>query len=276
MECVEETKVAAQGQVEAIGQAEGNYLYGVADGGEQTSLGKIGIEGHEVYTIPYQDLCAVVHKCPAQPYTMEDQAVLQQWVITHHHVVHLAWERFGTILPSGFGTIIKSDEGGDPQETVRAWLRQEYESLQKKIERVRGKAEYGVQIFWDPKIIAEMLMEESPHLKTLSEQVKAKPKGAAYLYQQRLERALKVEIEVEAAAYVKDFYQRIKKQVDDLWVEKPKKMDNEKQMLLNLSCLVDRERYKALGEELEKIEQIDGFSVRFTGPWPPYSFVSSG
>jgi hypothetical protein len=58
-------------------------------------------------------------------------------------------------------------------------------------------------------------------------------------------------------------------------VEKTKKMDEEKQMLVNLSCLVDMERYKALGEELEKIEQMDGFSVRFTGPWPPYSFVSA-
>ena len=273
---MEETKTSARGQVEAVGQAEGRYLYGVAQWGEQTSLGNIGIEGHEVYTIPYQNLCAVVHNCPTQPYYSEDTDAVKRWVVTHNQVVDVAWERYGAILPAGFGTIIKGDAESDPQEKVRAWLRQDYESLKKKIERVRGKAEYGVQIFWDPKIIAEMLMEESPHLKTLSEQVKAKPKGAAYLYQQRLERALKVEIEVEAAAYVKDFYQRIKKQVDDLWVEKPKKMDNEKQMLLNLSCLVDRERYKALGEELEKIEQIDGFSVRFTGPWPPYSFVSSG
>ncbi|MFC2060619.1 GvpL/GvpF family gas vesicle protein [Chloroflexota bacterium] len=24
---------------------------------------------------------------------------------------------------------------------------------------------------------------------------------------------------------------------------------------------------------MEKIDRMDGFSVRFTGPWPPYSFV---
>jgi len=28
-----------------------------------------------------------------------------------------------------------------------------------------------------------------------------------------------------------------------------------------------------LGDELEKINNLKGFSVRFTGPWPPYSFV---
>jgi hypothetical protein len=31
---------------------------------------------------------------------------------------------------------------------------------------------------------------------------------------------------------------------------------------------------KELGEELEKIEGKEGVEVRFTGPWPPYSFVS--
>lgn len=272
---MEETKVVARDQVEAVRQAEGRYLYGVADHGQQTSLGHIGIEGHEVYTIPYQDLCAVIHNCPAQPYHSEDDDVVTGWVITHHHVVNVAWERFGTILPAGFDTIIKSDEGSDPQEQMRVWLKQEYESLKQKIERVRGKAEYGVQIFWDRKIIARMLMEANPELNTLSEQIKTQPKGAAYLYQQRLEQALKKEIEVEAAVYFKDFYQRIQQQVAELRVEKTKKMDEEKQMLVNLSCLVDMERYKALGEELEKIEQMDGFSVRFTGPWPPYSFVSA-
>jgi len=276
MECMDETKAVTHDPVEAVGQAAGRYLYGVTDHGEQTSLGYIGIESRDVYTVPYQDLCAVVQNCPAQPYHSPDPDVMTQWVVTHHDVVEVAWERFGTILPASFDTIIKSEAGGDPQEQVRTWLRQDYESLEKKIERVRGKAEYGVQIFWDPKLIAGRLMAESPEIKTLSQEIKAKPKGAAYLYQQKLERALKQEMEARAAAYFKDFYQRIKQQVAETRVEKTKKVDKEIQMLLHLACLVYQERHTALGDELEKIEQMDGFSVRFTGPWPPYSFVSSG
>jgi hypothetical protein len=44
---------------------------------------------------------------------------------------------------------------------------------------------------------------------------------------------------------------------------------------MNLSCLVDGDKSKDLGEELEAIDKMEGFSVRFTGPWPPYSFVSA-
>ena len=125
----------------------GRYLYGVADWGEQTSLGRIGIEGHEVYTIPYQNLCAVVHNCPAQPYHSEDDDVVTGWVITHHHVVNVAWERFGTILPAGFDTIIKSDEGGDPQEQMRVWLKQEYEASSKRSSGFEAKPNMASKSF---------------------------------------------------------------------------------------------------------------------------------
>jgi len=56
-------------------------------------------------------------------------------------------------------------------------------------------------------------------------------------------------------------------------VEKTKKAEPGLQMIMNLSCLVYRDRYTKLGEELGKINQMRGFAVRFTGPWPPYSFV---
>ena len=43
-------------------------------------------------------------------------------------------------------------------------------------------------------------------------------------------------------------------------------------MLLNLSCLM-QEGSGDLGRVLDEIQQTKGISVRFTGPWPPYSFV---
>ncbi len=44
-------------------------------------------------------------------------------------------------------------------------------------------------------------------------------------------------------------------------------------MVANLSCLVKKNRLPELGETLAIIQQHDGFTVDFTGPWPPYSFV---
>jgi uncharacterized protein YajQ (UPF0234 family) len=251
---------------------EGRYLYCIADSGQKASLGEIGMEGKEVYTIPYRDICAVAHNCPAQPYRSDNEEVVKVWVMTHQKVVNAAWERWGTVLPSSFDTIIKGETGG-AERNVQDWLKQEYEGLKGKIEKVRGKAEYGVQVFWDPKVIAQNLTQTSPEIRKLDEEIKTKPRGLAYMYRQRLENLIKREMEGKAGECFKDFYARIRKYVDDVRIEKTKKGEGDLQMIMNLSCLIYEDRYTELGEELDKINRLEGFSVCFTGPWPPYSFV---
>jgi len=257
-----------------IGLMNGRYLYCIVKGSENVDFGRIGIEDNEVYTIPYSDLCAVVHGCPAAPYQSEDQEVVKHWVVKHQEVVDEAWERFGTVIPIGFDTIIQGNEVAGPEENMKAWLKEDYENLKAKMEKVRGRAEYGVQVFWDAKVMAQKITEESLEVKQLEEEVKSKPRGLAYMYRQKLEGLLRKEIEDRADRYFKEFYEKITPHADDIRVEKTKKTEDEdEQMLLNLSCLLPKEGSKGLGEELEKIDALEGFSVRYTGPWPPYSFV---
>ncbi|MFQ5873110.1 MAG: GvpL/GvpF family gas vesicle protein, partial [Dehalococcoidia bacterium] len=203
-----------------------------------------------------------------------DPEVVKGWLITHQKVVDAAWQRWTTVLPLGFDTIISGQGRGEPEENVRNWLGDDYEGLKRKMERVRGEAEYGVQVFWDRRAIAQDLIEMTPEIRRLDEELRSKPRGLAYMYRQKLDRALKKEMEAKADQCFKDFYHRIKQHVDDLKVEKTKKADEERQMIMNLSCLVYKDKCTELGEELEGIDKMEGFSVRFTGPWPPYSFVS--
>jgi len=256
-----------------VGSTGARYLYCIFEGSEEITLGNIGIEGCSVYTIPYQDLCAVVHNCLPEPYKSEDQEKMKSWATAHEKVVEVAWERFGTVLPLGFDTIIKGEEGIAPDENMKKWLKDDYENLRQKLGKLKDGAEFGVQVFWDPKIISEGLIETNLEIKKLSEEIKSKSKGLAYMYKQKLENLLKKEMEKEADRYFKDFYEQIRKCVDQIKVERTKKLEEDKQMLLNLSCLIFKGKSKTLGEELEKINHIKGFFVRFTGPWPPYSFV---
>ena len=87
------------------------------------------------------------------------------------------------------------------------------------------------------------------------------------------EKLLKQKLEQEAERYFKYFYQRIRPCVKDLRVERVSK-GKEQQMLANFSCLAEKAAPVRLAEELDRIRTIQGFTVRFTGPWPPYSFVS--
>ena len=257
-----------------VGQTTGRYLYCIVEGDETANLGSIGIDGNEVYAISYKDLLAFVHDSPAEPYRSEDEEIVKGWIVTHQDVVDSMWKKTGTVLPMGFDTIIKGDEITGPEENVKKWLTEDYEKLKAKLEKVRGKAEYGVQIFWNPETMAQKIIKENAEMSKLNEEIKSKPEGTAYMYRQKLADLLKKEMEKKADKYFKVFYGEVKPYAGDLKVEKTKKTDDEsKQMLMNLSCLMSHDESRKLGNKLDEIDTLEGFSVRYTGPWPPYSFV---
>jgi uncharacterized protein YajQ (UPF0234 family) len=252
----------------------GLYLYSIADGADTTDLGPMGLDGNRVYTIPFGDFSAVVHDCKADPYQSNDRNKVKAWVLTHQKVVDAALEKFGTVIPMGFDTIISGKGDVDPEENMRKWIETDYENLTSKMAKIRGKAEYGVQIFWEIHAMARNVSEKSTEIKALEREIQTKPKGIAYMYRQKLEELLKNEMARKADQCFQEFYEKIKLHTDDLRVEKTKKADDEGlQMLLNLSCLLSKGQSEKLGQALEEIDTREGFSVRYTGPWPPYSFV---
>lgn len=252
----------------------GLYLYGIADASVQQELGAIGIEGNTVYTIPYKGLSVIVHTCPLEPYNSDDEDVVKEWVKTHQHVLDVAADKFGTVVPFGFDRIIKPEDNAPAEEVLKRWVSEEFDSLVEKLDRIRGKKEYGVQIFYLPSAMSDKIIEENEAVKAIKEELNTKGPGAAYMYRQKLESAIKEEMESRMDTHFKEFYARIKTHVDDIKVEKTKRTDEkDMQMIMNLSCLVAEDKYKALGTELEQIDKTEAFSVRFTGPWPAYSFV---
>jgi len=259
----------------AMAQDKGRYVYGIAASKEAVRLGEIGIEGNEVYTIPYQDLCAIVHNCPTQPYQSKDEEIVKSWARAHQSVLDEVKERFSTTIPLGFDTILQpKDDATPPDQVVRDWLKEDYDRLRTLMEKIEGKDEYGVQVSYEPGVMGKQISEQSEEIKKMKEEMATKSPGMAYMYKQKLEKTVKAEMEKLADEWFKEFYGRIKQHTDDIVVERTKKVDKDRMMLLNLSCLVDKEKVEGLGEELEKINGLEGFSVRFTGPWPPYSFVA--
>jgi hypothetical protein len=257
-------------------QVLGLYLYGIVDANAQTELGQIGIEGNEVYTITYKGLSAIVHNCPLEPYKSDDEEVVKGWVKTHQHVLDVAEEKLGIVIPFSFDMIIKPEDknNANAKEVLKRWMSEEFDGLKEKMEKIGGKKEYGVQIFYIPSVMSEKIAEEGEEIRKIKEEMQSKGPGVAYMYRQKIETAIKKEMESRMDSHFKDFYGRIKKHVGEIKVEKAKKTDEkDKQMIMNLSCLVAMDKYKELGAELEEIDKEEGFSVRFTGPWPAYSFV---
>ena len=197
----------------------------------------------------------------------------------HQGVLDAAGQRLGVVIPLGFDTILKSgDEETSPDSVVKDWLRQDYTRLRQVMRKIEGKDEYAVQVSYEPGLMSSKSRSQSAEIGKLTQRIKeeisAESPGTAYLYRQRLERAVAAETARLADGWFKDFYARIKRYTDDIVIEKTRKLDRVRVMLLNLACLVAREKVDDLGKELEEINNEEGFSVHFSGPWPPYSFVA--
>jgi len=250
------------------------YVYCVARGDGNCLMGPIGLDDRTVYTLTSGPLRAVVHNCPAQPYESQDPQVLQQWIIAHQEVVQAAANAFGAVLPMSFDMIVRPAQAGSAGDALIAWLDEKRDRFCRLLDRVEGKAEYGVQIFCDRQRMAASLVEDDQALGDMRDEAAAKPRGLAHILQQKLAKAVREGVEKQADAMAQDFYGRLRRCVDDVRVEKLRKDDSGMQMLLNLSCLMP-DGAKELGRELDEIQDTPGVSVRFTGPWPPYSFVGA-
>lgn len=249
----------------------GLYLYGLAPTDVSISLGNVGIDGCEVYTIPHEGISAIVHKCPLEPYKSDDDETVKRWIKTHQTVLDLASDRFGTVMPFGFDTIISPKDNLSAEDVLEKWISAELDEIKRKLKRIEGRKEYGIQVFYNPFAFVDKIERDSAEVRKIKEEIASKPPGMAYMYRQKLEIAVKRELDAIIDGYFKEFYDKIRRNVDDIKVEKLKKSEDSSVMMLNLSVLASDE--KVLGQALDEIESVEGFSVRFTGPWQPYSFV---
>ncbi len=260
---------------EAVGIQEGRYMYSVINNGARLCFGDIGINDNKVFTIPHRDIAAVVHSCRTDTYGTLDDGKAKEWILTHNYIIDCASKQFGTVLPFAFGAVIRGSD-----ETVRNWLAENYKKLKSELENVKNKAEYSVQIFCVQDRIARRLESSDQELKEMKEKMEEMSKGAAYLVRRQFELKMKDAIAVEISMLAADFCSKIREHVDDSKVEKKKSQVPDKykgmEPIMALSCLVSEDKVEKLGEVLEEINNRDGFAVRFTGPWAPFSFVGLG
>lgn len=253
----------------------GRYLYCIVDSGQRKEFGDIGVENNSVYAIPHRDISAIVHDCQADPYDSNDEEEVKVWVRSHQNVLEAVMEdsEYGGLLPAGFDTIIKQEGDKGPGSTVKGWLNTEYDSIKEQLDEVRGKEEYGVHVSYDPDWLAGTIPGDSEEIKSIKSKIEEKPEGAAYLYREKLEKLMSDRMEEKKGAMKSDFVEKIRPDVDRLVEEEAKSFPGETETLLSVACLVEAGEYKELGNTLEEIDNREGLSVRFTGPWAPYSFT---
>jgi hypothetical protein len=251
---------------------EARYIYSIARTEKREVLGDIGIDKRAVYTVPHKEISAVVHACEPRPYDTRDKSQAEEWVLEHSYVIDQATKRFGSVLPFSFDVILRGDDS-----LIEEWLRRNYEHLRRELDGVAGKAEYTVQIFYDYNELASRILSRTPELNELQSSIGKESKGKAYLLQKRLDQRLKSLVASEARCQAERYLSSISSQVEELIADGKSSWTPEGcqdlQLLASYTCLVCQEKVEGLGETLDQINRLEGFSVRFTGPWAPFSFV---
>lgn len=249
---------------------EGRYLYCVVESDPDATFSETGIDGEPVSVLSKNGLGAVVQPCDS-PFDSNDLGTVREWLLTHQSVVDAAGETFGTPLPFRFDTILKGDD-----EAVLEWLSDQSETLDAHLAEFAGCWEYRVGVTWDEDRVRNELESDDEELADLRERIDAASEGTAFLLEKQYDarlRDLRNSRQEELSARLHDGLDSLVEEVDTVDSTENVLGSAAEDEVIQVAFLAHEKREDEIGSHLDDVAAEPGIEIRFTGPWPPYSFA---
>lgn len=236
------------------------YLYGITDCLDNKAVGQRGIIGKEIN----QYICGrygVLYS------TIEDECVNSELEnLKIHNRISLNAMNSGTVLPFRFGTMVKS------RDNIEELLCNMIIKLDGLFMCLKGKIEVGIKVFGgmeQENLPGDDRMPAIDRLKA----VKCMSEPVHYLIDK-----------VKNAYGVRDRVEFLSRLADTLFlVFEPLVCDKciiygkKDGLLINGAFLICRDSFQHFKNQFIDIKkQYPHYSLIFSGPWPPYSFVNIG
>jgi len=260
------------------------YVYCIADSSAAAQLPVDSLpaaieDGAKLEWISVNNLAALVSQVSLATYNEESLAehlTDATWTairaMRHETVMEYVAKRI-SVVPLRFGTIYLERAGIEMMLTDKA------RELQKLIEHLHGREEWGVNVFSDRSILMSSITSVSPVLREMVERAEQASPGQSYLMQKKIE-ALKVD-EARAAVnrIVDHIEERLRGQSDDARRLRILKVETTEhgELKAKFAFLVKRsgfEEFRDAAERLAQEHQTAGVRLELTGPWPVYNFVA--
>jgi Gas vesicle synthesis protein GvpL/GvpF len=272
-----------KGRARRQGHANAFYVYCV---GERDALSPLfedempdAIEtDSRLEMIEASDLAGVASAVPLPDYGEEalqarlnDPAWTAIRAMRHEKVIEHFASR-ASVIPLRFGTIYLR------RERIEQMLGEKQGELRGIIERLRGREEWGVNIYFTRAKLMEAVSSLSPRLRELGERAASAPPGQAYLVRKKIEALRADEARAETrrvASEVEGELSRVSEGAARLRVMKDE-VDESGEVAAKLAFLVGRARFqefRAVAEALAARHAAAGFKLELTGPWPAYNFA---
>ena len=236
-----------------------------------------GIEGGAVSLIVHDGVGAVVQSVD-DVFDSEDPAQVRRWLLSHQEVVDEAGRAFGTPVPFRFDTVV---DGGD--EGVREWLRARHATLDDALSRLAGRWEYRITVTRDEEAVAARIRETDDDLRALAERVDTASEGTGYLLERRYRQRVDDRLADRRRRLADTVVDRVDPHAVAVRRADPESGaglvggdpddDDDRAVAVRLSVLASEANEDRIGEELAAVAERPAHDVRYTGPWPPYTFA---
>ena len=241
----------------------GIYVYSIIECAEPRTFGKIGIGGRadEFYTVHYKALAAVVSRTPLVVYDPTRENVL-----THVRVNEVSIEEGFTPVPMSFGTLFKTEKD------IVEFLEDTYDALRDVLVKMKDKLEFGLRVNWAREEVLAEIERDDEGIRRLKEEISKSQQSSTYFARMQLGRMVEQALADKSDSYVRDIYEYLREAAIASRSNKP----IGDKMIMNAAFLVERDKAGIFDRMVTEIAQrYEGkLSFRYTGPWPPYNFVT--
>ena len=224
-------------------------------------------------------LSAITSKVPLDQYgedvlsnNLTEAGWLAPRAMRHEQVVeHFA--RRTSVVPLRFGTVYLDREG------IQKMLSTRRPELMMIIERLRGREEWGVNVYFDRNQLLESITSVSPKLRDLAKQAESSAPGQSYLLKKKIE-SLKVdEVRSEITRVIDETEKMLTGSVDELQRLRVLKVESTEhgELKAKFAVLIERSKFEEFHLSVEQwaVENKQtGMRLELTGPWPAYNFTT--
>lgn len=259
------------------------YVYCIAESAAAAELPAESLpaaieERSKLEWVVSNDLAALSSRVPLSSYSEEslaehlsDASWTAARALRHETIAEYVAKRTG-IVPLRFGTIFLERNG------IEAMLSEKGRELREILERLRGREEWGVNVFCDQNILLSSITSVSPVLRELVERAAQASPGQSYLMQKKID-ALKIDESRTALNRIIDQIEKtLAEQSDDskrLRVLKVEATEHG-ELKAKFAFLIEKsafESFRDAAEHLAQEHRTAGVRLELTGPWPAYNFT---
>ncbi len=261
----------------------GWYLYGITTTKYPEAAGLahgIGLDGRaplQVFT--RGEVAGVVSRVPLAEFGIEavrvhgdDPAWLEAAVRAHERVV-AEIHRLGTVVPAKFGCVYASIE-----DLLEA-LESRQEALLERLGGLDGCDEWGIRLYADRKCVAATAAKGHPAVRDLADELRTASPGRAFFLRRKLADSLAAATEQSLSDLAQAGYDHLAELAvaAQLGDRSGSPSASEEPEILRAAFLIRRTSGEAFVEEVRGfVAGHEGVRCEYSGPWPPYSFVTLG